>query len=162
LTCTEPEPSIPELDSDPANFNRDRAFFIETSGSGGLSVRQACAVESLALHNPNLTVYVLFVNVKINTSLDTVQELEKKYNNVHLISINLDDYMAGTALEHWYHCSDWRNGFYVNNLSNGLRLLTRCPNTADIISISTSFPCDPLRIIAILLPLRITTMSITM
>jgi lactosylceramide 4-alpha-galactosyltransferase len=124
FTCTEPEPSIPELESDPANFNSNRAFFIETSGSGGLSVRQACAVESLALHNPNLTVYVLFVNVKINTSLDTVQELEKKYNNVHLISINLDDYMAGTALEHWYHCSDWRNGFYVNNLSNGLRLLT--------------------------------------
>jgi lactosylceramide 4-alpha-galactosyltransferase len=33
--------------------------------------------------------------------------------------------MAGTPLEHWYHCTNFRKGlFQVNNLSNGLRLLT--------------------------------------
>jgi lactosylceramide 4-alpha-galactosyltransferase len=128
--CTDPEPSIPELEIDPANshFSRDEkdsAFFIETSGSGSLSFRQSCAVESLAFHNPNLTVYVLFVNVQINSSVITLQKLRGKYGNIRLISINLDDYMAGTALEHWYHCIHWKKGpYHVNNLSNGLRLLT--------------------------------------
>jgi lactosylceramide 4-alpha-galactosyltransferase len=60
-------------------------FFIETSGSGDLSFRQACAVESLALHNPNLTVYVLFVNVKINSSVSTLNVLKKEYENIRLI-----------------------------------------------------------------------------
>ena len=127
LPCTHPNPSIPELENDPAesHFSRDKAFFIETSGSGDLSFRQACAVESLALHNPNLTVYVLFVNVKINNSVNTLNILKEEYENIRLISINLDDYMAGTPLEHWYHCTDWKKGsFHVNNLSNGLRLLT--------------------------------------
>jgi lactosylceramide 4-alpha-galactosyltransferase len=82
-------------------------------------------VESLAFHNPNLTVYVLFVNVQINSSVITLQKLRGKYGNIRLISINLDDYMAGTALEHWYHCIHWKKGpYHVNNLSNGLRLLT--------------------------------------
>jgi lactosylceramide 4-alpha-galactosyltransferase len=49
--------SVSSLKSDGSN-----AFFIETSGSGGLNIRQACAVvESLAFHNPNLTVNVLFM-----------------------------------------------------------------------------------------------------
>ena len=60
-------------------------FFIETSGSGDLSFRQACAVESLAFHNPNLTVYVLFVNVKINSSVSTLNVLKKEYENIRLI-----------------------------------------------------------------------------
>ena len=127
LPCKDPIPSIPELENDPAksHFSRDKAFFIETSGSGDLSFRQACAVESLALHNPNLTVYVLFVNVKINNSVNTLNILKEEYENIRLISINLDDYMAGTPLEHWYHCINWKKGpYHVNNLSNGLRLLT--------------------------------------
>ena len=33
--------------------------------------------------------------------------------------------MVGTPLEYWHHCTDWNKGsFHVNNLSNGLRLLT--------------------------------------
>jgi hypothetical protein len=51
LPCTNPNPFIPELKKDPAESHfsrdRDRAFFIETSGSGDLSFRQAYAVESL-------------------------------------------------------------------------------------------------------------------
>jgi lactosylceramide 4-alpha-galactosyltransferase len=105
--------------------DNDKAFFIETSGNGGLNYRQACAVESLAFHNPNLTVHVLFTDVKINSSLATLQKLVEKYTNVQLVSLNVDEYMAGTLMEHWYHCTDWRKGSYhVNNLSNALRLLT--------------------------------------
>jgi lactosylceramide 4-alpha-galactosyltransferase len=62
---------------------------------------------------------------RINTSLVTLQELKEKYDNIHLISFNLDDYMAGTPLEYWYHCNGWRDGpFHVSHLSDGLRFLT--------------------------------------
>jgi lactosylceramide 4-alpha-galactosyltransferase len=102
-----------------------RAFFIETSGSATLNFRQACAVESLAMHNPNLTVNVLFMGGNINTSLVTLKKLKEKYDNIHLISTSLDDYMTGTALEYWYHCNGWRDGpFHVSHLSDGLRFLT--------------------------------------
>lgn len=103
----------------------DKAFFIETSGSATLNFRQACAVESLALHNPNLTVNVLFVGGQINASLVTLKKLKEKYGNIHLMSSSLDDYMAGTPLEYWYHCNGWRDGpFHVSHLSDGLRFLT--------------------------------------
>jgi lactosylceramide 4-alpha-galactosyltransferase len=63
--------------------------------------------------------------VKINADLDTVQQLMENYANVQLIDIKVDEYMAGTLMEHWYQCTDWRKGTYhVNNLSNALRLLT--------------------------------------
>ncbi|EFX67897.1 hypothetical protein DAPPUDRAFT_63673 [Daphnia pulex] len=101
------------------------AFFIETSGSATLNFRQACAVESLAHHNPNLTVNVLFMGGRINTSLVTLKMLKEKYDNIHLFSFNLDDYMAGTPLQYWYHCNGWRDGpFHVSHLSDGLRFLT--------------------------------------
>lgn len=100
-------------------------FFIETSKRGDLNIRQACAVESLAYHNPNMTVYVLFVDTQILTSSTTVKQLIEKYNNIRLVRINLEDYVAGTPLEHWFHCNDWRNGpFHVSHLSDGLRFLT--------------------------------------
>jgi lactosylceramide 4-alpha-galactosyltransferase len=123
LPCTKPELEIDSISNRKSPLSQ--AFFIESSGNGALSYRQACAVESLALHNPNLTVNILFTDADINTSLDTVQKLVENYANVQLISINVDEYMAGTVLDHWYHCTNWRNGSYhVNNLSNALRLLT--------------------------------------
>jgi lactosylceramide 4-alpha-galactosyltransferase len=62
---------------------------------------------------------------RINTSLVTLKKLKEKYDNIHLISFNLDDYMAGSPLEYWYHCNGWRDGpFHVSHLSDGLRFLT--------------------------------------
>jgi lactosylceramide 4-alpha-galactosyltransferase len=124
LPCAQPLKSYFSTKSS-SGQDKDNAFFIETSGNGALSYRQACAVESLALHNPNLKVNVLFTDVKINADLDTVQQLMENYANVQLIDIKVDEYMAGTLMEHWYQCTDWRKGTYhVNNLSNALRLLT--------------------------------------
>ncbi|KAK4010373.1 hypothetical protein OUZ56_019519 [Daphnia magna] len=118
----------PALEGDSAKLcsqEKERAFFLETSGSGSLNFRQACSVESLTLHNPNLTVHVLFVDVPINYSVTTLLKLKNKYSNLRFVSINLNDYIAGTPLEHWYHCTDWRQGpFHVSHLSDGLRFLT--------------------------------------
>ena len=123
--CPFPKLSIPELEDDNAKLQKQKGFFLETRGDGVLNIRQACSVESLALHNPNLIVYVLFTGGKINFSAATVQTLKEKYENIRMLEVNLDDYMAGTPLEHWYHCTDWRNGSYhVSHLSDGLRFLT--------------------------------------
>jgi lactosylceramide 4-alpha-galactosyltransferase len=45
----------------------------------------------------------------VNTSLVTSKKLKEKYDNIHLISTRLDDYMTGTALEYWYHRNGWRD-----------------------------------------------------
>lgn len=37
----------------------------------------------------------------------------------------MDDYLAGTPLEHWYNCTDWREGpYHVSHMSDSLRFLT--------------------------------------
>ena len=109
---------------------RENAFFLETSGSGILNIRQACAVETLAFHNRNLNVNVFFMEdgqKKINRSkvVETVQKLQIKYKNIQIFIVSLDEYLAGTALEKWYHCTNWRKGpYHVSHLSDGLRFLT--------------------------------------
>ncbi|KAI9559845.1 hypothetical protein GHT06_013852 [Daphnia sinensis] len=105
--------------------NGDRAFLWETAGNDTLDIRQACAVESLALHNPNVTAYVLFSQERVNSSSITLRTLTEKYKNIRIVGINMDDYMAGTALEHWYKFTDWRNGpYHVSHFSDALRFTT--------------------------------------
>ena len=80
---------------------------------------------NICLALAHLIVYVLITGGKINSSAATVQTLREKYDNVHMIEVNLDEYLTVTPLEHWYHCTDWRNGSYnVSHLSDGLRFLT--------------------------------------
>ena len=125
--CPDPSPSIPQLDDRETYPSNDgnTGFFVETSGRGVLNIRQACAVESLAFQNPNLTVFVLFIDTAINASSKIAIQLANQYENIHLISVKMDDYLAGTALERWYHCTEWRKGpYHVEHLSDGLRLLT--------------------------------------
>nr|CAH0103417.1 unnamed protein product [Daphnia galeata] len=111
VPCTEPETFNPHPQNDPtlltqhsSQDNKRNAFFIETTGNGALNYRQACAVESLALHNPNLKVHVLFTDAKINDSLVTLQTLVKNYANIQFVSLDVGEYIAGTLMDHWYHC----------------------------------------------------------
>jgi hypothetical protein len=123
--CSDPVQIPISIDDSRAN-----AFFLETSGSGGLNIRQACAVESLAFHNPNLNVNVLFVGGQINASSSSssivdARKLAETYANIHPIGLDLDEYLAGTLMEKWYLCTDWRTGpYHVSHLSDGLRFLT--------------------------------------
>ena len=105
-------------------FVEERAFFLETKGDNSLNYRQACAVESLALLNPNLPVYVLFANGPFDDTTATLRTLQQ-YNNIHLAQINLEEYVAGTPLESWNRDSGWKQGPYrASHLSDGLRMLT--------------------------------------
>jgi hypothetical protein len=131
--CTSPSCPSPQTLHE-LKSNGPKAFFIETSGSGALNIRQACAVESLAFHNPNLTVNVLFmmddghqeqIKNKSKVLTETVEKLKSKYENIQFIVVTLDEYMAGTSMEKWFHCTDWRTGpYHVSHLSDGLRFLT--------------------------------------
>jgi lactosylceramide 4-alpha-galactosyltransferase len=128
--CTQDCPDPVRL---PIDTGRENAFFLETSGSGMLNIRQACAVESLAYHNRNLNVNVLFMMKdeqieKIHNrsqGMETIEKLQEKYKNIQMLLVSLDEFVAGTALEKWYHCTNWRKGpYHVSHLSDGLRFLT--------------------------------------
>jgi len=74
-----------------------------------VTARQACAIESAALHNPNFQVFVLFAGptyrisagVHNNSHPQTLVEAILSYSNVHLRRLNLESYAAGTPMEEW-------------------------------------------------------------
>jgi len=108
----------------PIKPSDNNAFFLETSGSRELNTRQACAIESLALLNPNINIYLLTSSHDINLSASTMKSLSS-YSKIHMININVGQYFLGTPLEHWYFCTTWNYGPYaVAHLSDALRLLT--------------------------------------
>ena len=123
--CLWPCPAASDDDEHLRDDKTDKAFFIETTGSrNSLDFRQSCAVESLALVNPNLTVHLLMTGSEVNTSTATMKVLSG-YGNVKVTRIRLGDYIAGTPLASWYFCTDWFRGWYaVSHLSDGLRFLT--------------------------------------
>jgi lactosylceramide 4-alpha-galactosyltransferase len=98
-------------------------FFIETSKSNELNVRQACAVESAALQNGNLNIFTLMTGIPNNNS-PSMKALSS-YSNIHFRHIELGDYFLHTPLEQWYFCTTWNYGSYaIAHLSDALRLLT--------------------------------------
>jgi len=114
-------PSVFEIERE---FGKDNAFFIESAGHDSLNYRQSCAVESLALMNPNLTVHLL-MTTQINMTSPTIRLLIENYPNIRITQLQLGDYIYGSSLEHWYFCTTWNYGSSaVVHLSDGLRLLT--------------------------------------
>ena len=87
VNCTEDCPDPVRL---PIDTGRENAFFLETSGSGTLTIRQACSVESLAYHNPNLNVNVLFMMKhdeqieKINNRSKGIKTIEKLHEKSYI------------------------------------------------------------------------------
>lgn len=101
-----------------------KAFFLETSGANQLDYRQSCAVESLALMNPNMTIHLLMTG-DVNSSASTIRTLSAAYPNLHITKILLGEFILHTPLSHWYFCTTWNYGpWAVPHLSDGLRLLT--------------------------------------
>ncbi|CAH2980079.1 unnamed protein product [Chilo suppressalis] len=101
-------------------------FFVETSCRGGLTSRQACAVESAAKSNPHWDVHVLFSG-SVSDPVLRRSCLSKlvDYKNVKLLRIHIADYARGTPLENMvaaspYKKSKWR----IEHSSDVLRYLT--------------------------------------
>ncbi|KAJ8678104.1 hypothetical protein QAD02_013891 [Eretmocerus hayati] len=107
-------------------------FFHETSclgnsGYAGLSCRQACAVESAALINTNMTVNLLFLDPSPQSyqASHLTTELVTHYHNVRVYRLLVREYMKDTPLQRWYTkeilgSSSWP----TNHMSDILRYLT--------------------------------------
>ncbi|KAL7741841.1 hypothetical protein ACLKA6_012060 [Drosophila palustris] len=89
-----------------------------------LNSRQACAIESAALHNPNFQVFVLFTCSTSPDQSDSIIEALLSYKNVELRRVNLWRFAEGTPVEEWVKTDKlFRSKFMMNNISNLLRIL---------------------------------------
>jgi lactosylceramide 4-alpha-galactosyltransferase len=100
-------------------------FFHETSctvdGIVRLNSRQACAVESSALINPNHEVFLLFtsqVGFRNRTPLPIIDAL-LSYPNVHFNYLNLTEYAEHTPLNKWMKTGELFRSQYVNSHTSG-------------------------------------------
>lgn len=63
--------------------------------------RQACAIESAALHHPNFQVFVLFAWSEVNPRSDPIIDAILSYKNVHFRRVDLMKIAEGTPIEDW-------------------------------------------------------------
>ena len=61
-------------------------FFIESSGRPRLTPRQACAVESAALHNADMTSLVVMTAKKLDLSVNSTCQLHDRYARDGLVA----------------------------------------------------------------------------
>ena len=68
-----------------------------------LNARQACAVESAAKMNPNMTVYLLFLSpLKLSNEAKHFYNILTKYKDVKIKRLINKDYFKNTPLENWF------------------------------------------------------------
>lgn len=108
-------------------------FFHETSCSSSaenilsLTARQACAIESAALSNPNFDVFLLYASPKFfnNKSSDPILDSILSYPNVYIRNLNLWTYAADTPIYDWLINDELFSSKYVlSHISDFLRYLT--------------------------------------
>lgn len=113
-------------------------FFHETSCKNKdnwtlmINSRQACAIESAAIYNPEYMVYVLFTSpIRYPNTSDSGDKNEKfvkrllSYKNIKIRHVNLKRYTKNTPLEEWYLSGKLQNShFPVSHASDILRYLS--------------------------------------
>lgn len=68
-----------------------------------LTSRQACSIESAALHNPNFCVFVLFASYSLLPKNNPILKAILSYKNVYLRQLNIWDYAKDTPIEKWFN-----------------------------------------------------------
>ncbi|XP_017052842.2 lactosylceramide 4-alpha-galactosyltransferase [Drosophila ficusphila] len=103
------------------NFRRDEKIRMIT-----LTPRAACAIESAALHNPRLTVFVLFAGATHRLSSgDPLIKALNRYKNIRLRHINVQRYAAGTPIEKWLKTGKiFKSKYLFAHVSDLLRYIT--------------------------------------
>ena len=102
-----------------------KIFFHETSGRQSLDLRQSCAVESTARHNPDRPIHLFMQTDRVNLSRPWLSGVLDKYDNIAVFLINAAEYFADSPLEKWYRTADWRNGPYrQEHFSDYIRMLS--------------------------------------
>ncbi|KAM8715969.1 hypothetical protein ACLKA7_002930 [Drosophila subpalustris] len=93
-----------------------------------LTARQACAIESAAINNPNFQVYVLFSSstyLPDDDHKDPMLDAIRSYKNVQFRQLNIWRYAKDTPIEDWFKKGDLlKSNFLTEHTSDLLRLLT--------------------------------------
>ncbi|XP_037960942.1 lactosylceramide 4-alpha-galactosyltransferase [Teleopsis dalmanni] len=93
-----------------------------------LNARQACAIESAALHNPNLDVFVLFASPTYQTNQTLHHPVIKallSYPNIFLRNLNMWTYAANTPIHEWFLDGElFKSKYVISHISDFLRFLT--------------------------------------
>ena len=72
-------------------------FFIETnSNRKHFTLRQLCSIESAAKNNPKASIQIYSMSAKIDPIYS------KKYSNIQLNKLTIDDFLKDTIIENWY------------------------------------------------------------
>uniref|UniRef100_A0ABD2WQ84 Alpha-1,4-N-acetylglucosaminyltransferase n=2 Tax=Trichogramma TaxID=7490 RepID=A0ABD2WQ84_9HYME len=127
------EPADAVLDDDPMPIIEGKnIFFHETScvtksGTFNINCRQACAIESAAYSNAEMSVILLYINpFKLsNHSLNLISKLLKYYPNIQVRRILVEEYMKYTPIEKWFASGILQSSRWPNShMSDILRYLT--------------------------------------
>ncbi|XP_067125307.1 lactosylceramide 4-alpha-galactosyltransferase-like [Centruroides vittatus] len=96
----------------------DDVFFVETAGNF-LNLRQACSIESAAIHHSQSSIKVMILK-----DADDAYGLTKMYPNIKVNRIDLNDTFEGTPLKTWFRNNQWATSkFRTNDISNALRIV---------------------------------------
>ncbi|KAH8363587.1 hypothetical protein KR084_011796 [Drosophila pseudotakahashii] len=103
------------------NFQRDEKIRLIH-----LTPREACAIESAALHNPRLTVFVLFAGATHRLSKgDLLIKALSQYKNIRLRHLNVWRYAAGSPIEKWLKNGKlFKSKYLFPHVSDLLRYVT--------------------------------------
>jgi len=115
-----------DWDDDDIISNNKRIFFHETSGRNDLDVRQTCAVESAALHNPQRPIQLFVLSTADVNETDPWLQVLSQYSNVDVIVVDDEEaYYRDTPLENWFLQGEWRESYYqIVHKSDYMRMLT--------------------------------------
>lgn len=83
-------------------FHETSCYPPEMSNRINLTARQACSIESAALHNPNFRVFVLFASYSLLPKNNPIVKAILSYKNVYLRQVNIWDYVKDTPIEKWF------------------------------------------------------------
>uniref|UniRef100_T1JBS3 Alpha 1,4-glycosyltransferase domain-containing protein n=1 Tax=Strigamia maritima TaxID=126957 RepID=T1JBS3_STRMM len=101
-----------------------KIFLMETSGKDFLNARQACAVESAAIQNPDMQVIIYFTSPSLNVNMPELLTLAE-IPNISFQYLNLEKYFNCSPLFTWFRKDDWKKSPYkISHMSDALRFLT--------------------------------------
>ncbi|CAN8002477.1 unnamed protein product, partial [Ixodes pacificus] len=99
-------------------------FFVESSRSSCINFRQACAVESAALHHPSMTIRLLLTAKESRLTVCPLLEALKLMGNLQVETLDADSFFAESPLHLWYSRSSWNASRYkISHLSDAIRFL---------------------------------------
>lgn len=109
--------------------NGDNVFFVETGDSTDyveLNARQACAIESAAMTNPHLTVFLLYANFGRFHNLKSTPALKavRSYPNVQINFADIKQLSKGSPMEEFFQSDKLpKSQFKKQHTSDAMRLL---------------------------------------